>query len=119
LGTSGSPASRLPTPESYIVRVRHEVVAETVVLFCKGGDNTCCSASSPLPRRASLATGRCGPLGTTNPHPPGWQRERAPRLRLPAPKWLGTTARFCGLPTASAFGVDLESVVTDVDLPGL
>jgi hypothetical protein len=57
---------------SFVVRVRHEGVAATVLLFCKGGDNTCCSASSLLPRRASLATGGCEALGTTYPHPHGW-----------------------------------------------
>src|SRR3954451_25055973 len=57
-----------PNPKARAPRiypdVRHEGVAETVLLF-EGGDNTCCSASSPLPRHASLATGRSGALGTT------------------------------------------------------
>jgi hypothetical protein len=39
------------------------------VALPEGGDDTCCSASSPLPRRASPATAGCEALGTTDPHP--------------------------------------------------
>jgi hypothetical protein len=56
----------------------------------KGGDDTCCSASSLLPRRASPVTGGCEALGTTYPHPSGWRRKREPTSRLPAPRWSGT-----------------------------
>src|SRR5262249_7197072 len=56
------------------------------VALRKGGANTCRSASSLLPRRASLATGRCGALGTTYPHPSGWPPRRESERRLPAPR---------------------------------
>ena len=42
---------------------------EKCVALPEGGDDTCCSASSPLPRRASPATAGCEALGTTYPHP--------------------------------------------------
>jgi hypothetical protein len=68
MATSAFPVARVSCQEGNsrsFVRVRHEGVAETVLLFRKGGDNTRCSASGLLPRRASLATGGCGALGTT------------------------------------------------------
>ena len=64
----------------------------------RGGDNTCCSASSLLPRRASLVTGRCEALGTTYPHPTGWRPKCEPRSRLPAPRRLGTRSAWYGQP---------------------
>jgi hypothetical protein len=63
---------------------------EKCVALPEGGDDTCCSASSPLPRRASPATAGCEALGTTYPHPRGWRSQREPRSRLPAPRRSGT-----------------------------
>jgi hypothetical protein len=68
------------------------------VALSKGGDNTCCSASSLLPRRASLATGGCEALGTTYPHPSGWRPKREPKSRLPAPRRSGTRRAWYGQP---------------------
>ena len=50
-------------------RVSQELCCSSI----KGGDDTCCSASSPLPRHASPATAGCEALGTTYPHPQGWR----------------------------------------------
>jgi hypothetical protein len=38
-----------PAPQSYIVRVRHEVADVAVLLTAERTDSTCCSASSILP----------------------------------------------------------------------
>src|SRR5947209_4997445 len=72
------------------VRVRHEGVAETVLLFAKEVTTPAvlpavCYRGVPPP-----ATGRCEALGTTYPHPSGWQPRREPKLRLPAPGRSGT-----------------------------
>src|SRR4051812_13232648 len=71
----------------------------------KGGDDTCCSASSPLPRRASLATAGCEALATTDPHPRGWRPEREPRSRLPAPRRSGPRGAGNGQPRRTAASV--------------
>src|SRR5262245_23369282 len=71
---------------------------EKCVALPEGGDDTCCSASSPLPRRASPATAGCEALGTTDPHPRGWRSEREPRSRLPAPWRSGTRGAWYGQP---------------------
>ena len=73
-------------------------VSRKLCCSSKGGDNTCCSASSLLPRRASLATGRCEALGTTYPHPSGWRPKREPKPRLPAPRRSGTRSAWYGQP---------------------
>src|SRR3954466_7372482 len=71
---------------------------EKCVALPEGGDDTCCSASSPLPRRASPATAGGEALGTTYPHPRGWRSEREPRSRLPAPRRSGTRGAWYGQP---------------------
>src|SRR3954467_13004835 len=71
----------------------------------KGGDDTCCSASSPLPRRASPETTGCEALGTTDPHPRGWRSEREPRSRLPAPRRSGARGAWYGQPRGTAVSV--------------
>src|SRR4051812_49862411 len=75
---------------------------EKCVALPEGGDDTCCSASSPLPRRASPATAGGEAPGTTYPHPSGWRSEREPRSRLPAPWRAGARGGGDGPPRGNA-----------------
>src|SRR3954464_15283739 len=88
----------------------------------EGGDNTCCSASSLLPRRASLATGGCEALGTTDPHLSGWRPKREPRSRLPAPRRSGPRRAWYGQPRGTAVSVvntNEPKVPTGLDQKGM
>src|SRR4051794_41688078 len=81
------------------------VSQELCLSSIKGGDDTCCSASSPLPRRASPATAGGEALGTTYPHPRGWRSEREPRSRLLAPRRSGARGAGDGQPRGTAVSV--------------
>src|SRR5262249_48984319 len=62
--------------------------------------------------------GGCEALGTTYPHPQGWQQEREPMLRLPAPRRLGPSSAGEGQPRGSAASVltkDRPKVLTGLD----
>src|SRR3954467_15815325 len=94
---------------------------EKCVALPEGGDDTCCSASSPLPRRASPATAGCEALGTTYPHRRGWRPEREPRSPLPAPWRSGTRGAWYGQPRRSAASVvnkDKPKVLIGLDQNG-
>ena len=97
-GYADSAVFQPPTPLSWVVRVRHEGVAETVLLFWK---EVTTPAVLPAVSYRGVRPGQRGgakPSGQRILIPRDGSPGVSRRLRLPASRWLGTRRAWYGQP---------------------